>query len=232
MKRPRPFVVLTTAGRLYTRPLRHRLRCKQGYSLCVRLGPVEVSGHRLVLRSPRLSDWSRWQALRIRDQRFIEPFWTSSSLPWEERHSEQAWVDEYLHARSEARAGRALPLVIEVDGLFAGQFNLEHIDRWAGLAEAGIWIDSTLAGKGVALAAARMLADYGFGPLGLHRITAPVCVGNVPAAHCAEQTGMRREGTMVGYLDVGGSRKDHHLWAITAEMWAAEKDRIADRAAR
>ncbi|MDM7486860.1 GNAT family protein [Rhodococcus sp. CSLK01-03] len=232
MKRPRPLVVLATAGRLYTRPLRHRFRRRQGRTLCVRIGPVDVSGHAVSLRSPRLSDWPQWQAIRLRDQKFIEPFWISSSRSWAERHTERDWVDEFLHARREALAGRALPLVIEVDGRLAGQFNLERIDRWAGLAEAGVWIDSTLAGKGIALAAARMLAEYGFGALGLHRITAPVCVGNVPAAHCAEQVGMRREGTMISYLDVGGRRKDHDLWAITAEMWAARKDRIPDRAAR
>jgi ribosomal-protein-alanine N-acetyltransferase len=159
----------------------------------------------------------------MRDQKFIEPFWTSSLLPWAERHTERAWVDEFLHARNEARAGRAVPLVIEVDGRFAGQFNLERIDRWAGLAEAGVWIDSTLAGKGVAPCAARLLAGYAFENLGLHRITAPVCIGNAAAAHCAEQVGMRREGTMISYLDVGGRRRDHDLWAMTAEMWAAEQ---------
>ena len=52
------------------------------------------------------------------------------------------------------------------------------------------------------------------------------------ATDVIKQGGMRREGTMVSYLDVGGRRKDHDLWAITAEMWAAQKDRIPDRARR
>ncbi|USI91347.1 GNAT family N-acetyltransferase [Rhodococcus pyridinivorans] len=232
MKRPNPFVVLSTAVRLYSRPLRHRVRGHLRNNLGVRIGPITVAGHCVVLRSPQLSDWSRWHELRIRDQEFIEPFWVSSPHSWAERHTERAWVEEYLHARREARAGRALPLVIEVDGALAGQFNLERIDAWAGSAEGGVWIDSTLTGEGVALAAGYLLAEYAFVVLGLHRLTAPVCVGNASAARSAEQGGMHREGTMVGYLDVGGRRKDHHLWAITAEMWAAQKERISDHAAR
>ncbi|MDH6676191.1 RimJ/RimL family protein N-acetyltransferase [Rhodococcus sp. LBL1] len=232
MKHLQAFVMLTTAARLYTRPLRHRLRFPHGRSFDVRLGPVESAGHTVVLRSPRLSDWPQWQAIRLRDQSFIEPFWASSPRPWAERHTESAWLDEILNARRDARSGRALPLVVEVDGALAGQLNMERIDRWARFGEIGIWIDSTLAGKGVSLAAADLLAEYAFGTLGLCRVTAPVSVGNIPAARLAEEGGMRREGTMTSYLDVGGRRKDHDLWAITAEMWAARKDQCPDRVAR
>jgi ribosomal-protein-alanine N-acetyltransferase len=65
-----------------------------------------------------------------------------------------------------------------------------------------------------------LLADHAFGSLGLRRVTAPVCVDNVAAALAVRHFGMRREGTMESYLDVGGRRKPHDLWAITAEMWA------------
>ena len=168
----------------------------------------------------------------MRDQQFIEPFWASSPRSWAERHTESAWTEEVLRSRRDARRGRAVPLVIEVDGKLAGQFNIERVDRWAGFGEIGVWIDSTYSGQGVSLAAAELLAEYAFGTLGLRRVTAPVSVGNFPAACSAEQGGMRIEGTMTSYLDVGGRRKDHDLWAITAEMWAAGKDRCPDRAER
>jgi len=59
-----------------------------------------------------------------------------------------------------------------------------------------------------------------FGTLGLRRVTAPICVDNAAAAKRAERVGMRREGTMTSFLDVGGRRRDHDMWAITSDMWA------------
>ena len=231
MKPPRSLVVLVAAGKLYSRPLRHRIGSHRIPSAAIRLGPVMSAEHRVALRSPRLSDASAWQTLRLRDQHLIEPFWVSSSKSWSRRHTEGAWIDELLHMRKEARAGRALPLVIEVEGRFAGQFNVEHIDCGAQSAEVGVWIDSTLAGQGIALAAANLLAQYVFDILGLRRVTAPVCVDNRPATRLVRQVGMQREGTMASYLDVGGRRKDHDLWAITSTMWAAKSARDSNSTA-
>ena len=125
-----------------------------------------------------------------------------------------------LKARRDARAGRALSLVIEVNGMFAGQLVLERIDWWTCSAEVGVWLDSELLGRGIVLATGKLLARYAFEGLGLRRVTAPVCVENLPAARAVKLFGMRREGTMASYLDVGGRRKDHDLWAITSEMWS------------
>jgi RimJ/RimL family protein N-acetyltransferase len=216
----RSLAVVLAAARLYSRPIRHSIRAHRSGSSCLRLGPVTAGCHVVVLRPPRFSDVAAWRSIRLRDQHRIEPFWLSSTLSWSERHTEHAWVEEVLSARANARAGRSLSLVIEVDGGFAGQFNLERIDSGAQSAEIGAWLDSALAGRWIVRAAGTLLADYAFGELGMRRITAPVCVDNVAAALAVKHFGMRREGTMASYLDVGGRRKPHDLWAITAEMWA------------
>lgn len=217
----RSLAVVFAACRLYSRPIRHGIRAHRSRNSCLRLGPVIARGHVVVLRPPRFSDAVAWRSIRVRDRHLIEPFWLSSTLSWSERHTEHAWVEEVLSARANARAGRSLSLVIEVDGGFAGQFNLERIDSGALSAEIGAWLDSALAGRWIMRAAGMLLADYAFGGLGLRRITAPVCVDNVAAALAVRHFGMRHEGTMESYLDVGGRRKAHDLWAITAEMWAA-----------
>ncbi len=182
-----------------------------------RLGPVEVAGHQLALRSPRLDDAAQWREVRLRERAHIERWWTTSPLSWAERHTDAQWVSYVLEACRQARAGRALPLVIEVDGQLAGQCNLEGIDPAAGAAEMGIWMDSTWAGRGVATVAAALVVDHAVTELGLYRITAPICEGNIAAAWGARRLGMLREGVMAGFLDVGGARRDHHLWAITAD---------------
>lgn len=211
--------VLRAAARFYLRPVRrafddarhHAVRRTWG----VRLGPQPVLGHEVVLRSPRVGDAPRWREVRTRERERIEPWWASSPLDWEQRHADAQWVSDLLQARREARAGRALPLVVEIDGQLAGQCNLEWIAPHTSTAEMGIWMDSRWARSGLSPVAAAMMVDYAIADLGLHRLIAPIATGNLAAAAGARKLGMRLEGTMSGFLDVGGVRRDHELWALT-----------------
>lgn len=184
----------------------------------LRLGPVQVRGHTALLRSPRFSDAPQWREVRLREQKRLEPWWVTSDLTWEQRHTEAAWISSLLQARQAAKAGLALPLVVEIDGRLAGQFNLERIEPHTGNAELGIWLDSrVLARASVAAVAAAILFDYAIFELGLYRLSAPIADGNRAAVWGAQRFGLAHEGLMTGFLDVGGTRTDHHLWALTAE---------------
>ncbi|WP_216899599.1 GNAT family N-acetyltransferase [Nocardia alni] len=178
------------------------------------LGPARLPGGSVVIRPPRPADHASWRAIRLRDRALIEPFWYSSTLDWPLRHTESQWVREVLLALAEARAGRRLAGVIEVNGRFAGQCELCGIDRHGGTAEMSIWIDAGLARHGFGGLAAALVADYGFGALGLHRIVAPISPENTAAAAGAAQLGFVREALMARYFDAGGARRDHALWAL------------------
>ena len=217
---------MVAVARFYLRPLRRSLdRAVDGSvrrTWGVVLGPREVAGHRLVLRSPRISDAPQWREARLRERERIEPWWVSSPLSWQERHTDVRWVTSVLQARREARAGRSLPLVVEVDGHVAGQCGLEWISTHTGVAEMGIWMDSRWAGRGMSTVAAGMMVDHAMQNLGVHRLVAPISEGNVAAAWGALRLGMTREGTMASFLQVGGERRDHHLWALTSDHLPAE----------
>lgn len=221
MNGPIPSRMLVAVLRFYLRLACHdvgrTMRSAQPRTWGIRLGPVEVAGSHLVLRSPRLGDAAQWREVRLREQAHIEPWWVTSPLSWTERHTDKQWVSYVLQARREARDGRALPLVVEVDGRLVGQCSLEPIAALAGTAEMGIWIDSAWARKGVSTIAAGLVIDHAMTELRVHRITAPICVGNLAAAWAARRLHFIREGAMAGFLDVGGARRDHHLWAITAD---------------
>lgn len=183
------------------------------------LTAVSRSGSVVRLRAPRFSDFEQWRRIRIRDRVVIEPFWVSSPLCWEERHTEKQWVRECLHLR---RAHRTLGFAIQIDGQFAGQCTLTEIDFRAGSAEMGMWIDSSLGRLGFGVLAGSMVTDYAFGVLGLHRVTAPISIDNEPAARVAQRGGLVHEATMRSYFDAGGRRKDHNLWAVTADLTPAD----------
>ncbi|MFC9898364.1 GNAT family N-acetyltransferase [Nocardia sp. NPDC127579] len=175
---------------------------------------MRLHGASVVLRPPRIGDFAEWRCIRLRDQRLIEPFWTSSPLSWPERHTGKLWVREVFDARSDARTGRRLGAVIEVDGRFAGQIELGSLS--AGTGELGIWVDATLARHGVGGLAVAMMLDFGFQVAGLHRITAPISPANHGTSAGAAALGLRREARMARYFDAGGQRRDHDLWAILA----------------
>lgn len=212
---------LTTIARYHLRPVRRgvrRLRSREAdRTWGVRLGPVPVNEHRVVLRSPRFDDAEAWGRIRLAERERIAPWWASSDDTWDERHSAAGWITQVLQMRARARAGLALPLVFEVDGLLAGQCSLEWIMPHMATAELSAWMDPVWARTGVSGVGAGMIVDYAVGTLGIRRLIAPIAVGNTAAMWAVRRMGMRCEGTMESYLDVGGERRDHQLWALTAE---------------
>lgn len=199
------------------RPLITSLRTPPSVTLVGRTS----RGESVTLRAPRLSDASTWREIRLADRVAIEPFWVTDQRGWEARHRERVWIHEWLWSRSEAKAGRIVRTVIEVDGQFAGQCDLwiqPHDER----GELSIWVESRLAGRGIAAAAGRLLIGHAFDQLGLARVTAPIDVDNVASARLARRIGLVREGTMISYLSVGGRRRDHDLWAVSALAWTRQ----------
>ncbi|MFD6859231.1 GNAT family N-acetyltransferase [Rhodococcus sp. NPDC060090] len=206
------------------RPLRRALAPHRRNRNTRTLGPVNVHGHHVVLRPPRMADAAEWSALRMRDRAILEPFWVTSELSWERQHSEHEWIGHIIRMRIDERSGTGIYFALSVDGQFSGQCDLLHIDTAARTAEIGLWMSSELAHEGIASDTATLFLDFVFGELGIRRLAAAICVDNVPARHLALRAGLEYEGTMADYLDVGGRRRDHDLWAITEPMWRADHD--------
>lgn len=120
--------------------------------------------------------------------------------------------------RSEARKGRMLPYVIEVDGRFGGQLTIGNVTHGAlRSAWIGYWVSRRVTGGGVATAAVALGTDHCFGPVGLHRVEATVRPENVASRRVLEKIGFREEGLLQRYLNVDGGWRDHLLVAITVE---------------
>lgn len=179
------------------------------------LGPIDTGACTVRLRPPRLSDAERWRTLRLRDRASIEPYWSSSPLTWEQRHSPRRWARECLVAWADMRAGRGYAGVVEIDGQLAGQLGFQVLDAAAGVVEITCWIESRWAGHRVMSRIGLALRDHLVTALGVTRIVAPISVDNAGAAGFARALGFRREAVMVLSLDAGGSPRDHALWAFS-----------------
>jgi ribosomal-protein-alanine N-acetyltransferase len=182
------------------------------------VGPLRVPAGVVRLRPVRLRDAAQWSRIRLADRAHLEPWEPATGVDWEVRHSVTSWPAVCSGLRSEARKGRMLPYVIEVDGQFAGQLTIGNVTHGA-LCSAwiGYWVASDFTGRGVATGALALGLDHCFGPVMLHRAEATVRPENVASRAVLAKVGFREEGLLRRYLEVDGAWRDHLLVAITVE---------------
>jgi RimJ/RimL family protein N-acetyltransferase len=109
-----------------------------------------------------------------------------------------------------------LAITLPETGELIGNCGIRVYDPAAGGADIGYELDPRFWGCGYATEAARAMLSYGFGPLGMHRITAECLAENSASAHVLEKIGMRREGHLRENVWMKGRRWDTFLYAILA----------------
>jgi ribosomal-protein-serine acetyltransferase len=105
----------------------------------------------------------------------------------------------YLKTRPvEWKKGNAYEFAIfdAKDATMIGGCGLNGINKIDKCANLGYWVRSGHTGKGVAPAAALLLAKWGFEVLKLQRIEIVVAVGNARSLRVAEKVGAKREGIL------------------------------------
>lgn len=166
----------------------------------------------------RMRDGANWSRLRLAERHNLEPWEPSAELDWTARHAISAWPTMYSGLRAEARKGRMLPYVIDVDGRLRGQLTIGNVNHGSlQSAWIGYWVSTEVTGGGVGTAAVALGLDHCFGPVGLHRVEATVRPENVPSRKVLAKVGFREEGLLKRYLNVDGGWRDHLLVAMTVE---------------
>ncbi|ANW63165.1 GCN5 family acetyltransferase [Mycobacterium sp. djl-10] len=182
------------------------------------VGPLRVRAGVVRLRPVRMRDAAQWSRIRIADRQYLEPWEPTAEMDWPVRHAVSAWPSVCSGLRAEARRGRMLPYIIELDGRFAGQLTVGNVTHGAlRSAWIGYWVHSELTGGGVATGALALGLDHCFGPVMLHRVEATVRPENTASRKVLAKAGFREEGLLRRYLDVDGGWRDHLLVAMTVE---------------
>lgn len=182
------------------------------------VGPLRVAAGVVRLRQVRLRDAAQWSRIRLADRAHLEPWEPATGIDWEVRHAVSSWPAVCSGLRSEARKGRMLPYVIELDDRFAGQLTIGNVTHGAlRSAWIGYWVARSFTGGGVATAALALGLDHAFGPVMLHRVEATVRPENFASRAVLRKVGFREEGLLQRYLDVDGAWRDHLLVAVTIE---------------
>ena len=187
--------------------------------------PTELTGRRVLLRPLTADDFDEWREVRRRGGEWLtkwEPR-TAAGLP-DVVEDPRAFAARCGARDRERQMGTGYGFGVFVDGRFAGEVNLNNVQRGAFQnAYVGYWIDPARAGRGYTPEAVVVVFRFGFEEAQLHRLQVAVVPRNRSSRRVAEKLSLRDEGTAVRYLEINGRWEDHIRYAITAEEWAERR---------
>ncbi|AYD90992.1 N-acetyltransferase [Actinomyces lilanjuaniae] len=190
----------------------------------VRLCQDDVTARGLVrdagvvcLRELRPGDEEEWLRLRLSEAGRLAPW--EATCPSQARQDLPTFADYVRQQARRARQGQAMPFVLEVDGMLAGQVSADPI-QWGSVrsAQVGYWVASAYEGRGVMRLAVAMAVDHLLGPqVGLHRVEVNVRPGNRRSIALCRALGLREEGLRRAFMHIDGDWADHVSFAVLSE---------------
>ena len=173
-----------------------------------------------LLRPLTVDDGPAFQSVRRANAAWLEEWDATSPDPDAPGRTFAELVRQYDR---DARAGRALPFAVEVDGRFVGQLSVGSIVLGSFRScYVGYWVSRSVAGQMVIPTALALAGDHVLGTLGLHRIEVNIRPENTASLAVVRKLGFRREGLRPHYLHIAGAWRDHLSFALTTEDLAGE----------
>lgn len=179
---------------------------------------ASIAGEGVMLRTPQMTDYSAWSALREASREFLvpwEPVWPPDDLT---RSAFRRRVRRYAEDLRTDQ-GYAFLILRAADGVLLGGLTLANIRR--GVAQAaslGYWMGLPYARRGYMTAAVRAVIPFAFATLRLHRLEAACIPSNAASIRLLEKTGFAREGYAREYLCINGVWQDHLLYARLSDL--------------
>ena len=178
---------------------------------------VRLQNDDIFLRVPVERDWRAYAELRAASRQFLEPWeptWPADALT---RESFQLRLSRYA-SDWRADAGYTFLIFRQSDEALLGGISLSNIRR--GVAQAGTlgyWMGKDHAGNGIMTQSLRLVLEFCFGDLGLHRIEAACLPSNEASQRLLRGCGFNEDGFARKYLKIRGEWHDHMLFSLLAE---------------
>ena len=128
-------------------------------------------------------------------------------------------------AQQEQRAGRYACFAVVPEGMTTavGIFQLRQLEPQFGTAEWGFALGRAFWGSGIFATAARLVVDFAFETVGVHRLEARAAVGNGRGNGALSKIGAVKEGMLRRSFLRHGQYHDQVLWSIVREDWRRAK---------
>ncbi len=202
-----------------------------GWEWPVRLSGRTPTGVDILLRPLVPADGPAFQSARRANAAWLEPWDATAPDPDTPARTVGEIVEMY---DADAALGRALPLVVEVEGRLVGQVNAGTIVRGSFQSfTVGYWVSRSVAGRMIVPTALALVADHLVGRHGLHRVEVNIRPENAASIAVVRKLGFRSEGRRPHYLHIAGEWREHLSFALTTEDLGAESfmDRLVRLAA-
>ena len=178
--------------------------------------PVLASGG-VTLREMRVSDAPSLLAMLTTEEvaRFISP--PPTTVEGFERF--------IMWAHKERQAGRYACFAVVPKGMdtAVGIFQVRQLEAGFESGEWGFAIGSEFWGTGLFPAGARLVLDFAFGTIGVHRLEARSAVRNGRGNGALRKIGAVCEGVLRRSFLRNGEYLDQHLWSILDTDWNAQQ---------
>ncbi len=184
-----------------------------------------LSSQEVVLRELRLSDAASLLAMLTTEEvsRFISP--PPSTVEGFERFI--SWTHR------QRAAGTYICFAVTLKGFdtAVGIFQVRELEAGFGTAEWGFAIGSPFWGTGVFQAGAKLVADFAFDVLGVHRLEARAAVRNGRGNAALQKIGAVQEAILRKSFLRNGEYLDQVLYAIVEEDWRVREPQTWTRSA-
>lgn len=175
--------------------------------------PVRLTGDGTSLREFRLEDVDDLQAI-VGDDRVT--VWMAMDSRDRARTLEMLPAIA-TQAQQEPREVYYLAITRREDDLLVGFIRLAQSGEQA--AKLGYAIGADHWGRGYATDAARHMIEFGFGTLGLHRISAAIGPENESSIAVVKHLGFSYEGRIRHHVHTNGAWRDSLLYSLLTDEW-------------
>jgi ribosomal-protein-alanine N-acetyltransferase len=180
-----------------------------------------LNGNAVFLRPPQTDEWAAWAELRAESRQFLtpwEPTWPPDAL------NESAYMRRVRRLGTEWKTdeGYSFHVFQRERNCLVGGIGLTQVKRGvAQMATLGYWVGEPFQARGYTTEAVKLICQFAFTQLNLHRVEAACLPENIASRRVLEKAGFVREGYARLYLKIAGEWRDHLTFALLQEDFAA-----------
>ena len=183
------------------------------------------SNEDILLRTPKMSDFSQWQQVRIKNKNYLTPFeprWHDIDL------TKQSFKQRLKRQKKSMQEKTEFVFFIflkqqSVQKL-VGSISLSNIRyRAAYHVNIGYWMSEENSNKGIMSKSLALLLPFIFEDLKLQRANAACLIHNIASRKLLEKNGFEEEGLAKKYLQIDCQWRDHVLYGLTKESYLQRK---------
>lgn len=150
----------------------------------------------------------RWLAAVARSRELHHPWVSPASSAWQYNQRLKRYRDNSNISLLAIDENHELIACINLNEIVRGAFQSAYV---------GYFAFKPHAGKGLMRQAMRLVIDYAFNELNLHRLEANIQPSNTRSIKLIQSLEFRHEGFSPRYLKIQGTWKDHERFALTVE---------------